>query len=96
MKELDGKFSPVAYAAMRFVVAALYTCHGVQKVFGVLGGHPMPHGSLLALSGGQSCTRFSLCPRASKSCRTTGSIRRLSGSYSAGLIQGRSICHSAC
>jgi len=51
MKDLEGKFSPVAYAAMRFVVAALYTCHGVQKVFGVLGGHPMPHGSLPYIGG---------------------------------------------
>jgi len=51
MKDPEGRFSPIAYAAMRFVVAALYTCHGAQKVFGVLGGHPMPHGSLAYIGG---------------------------------------------
>jgi len=51
MKDIEGKFSPAAYAAMRFVVAALYTCHGAQKVFGVLGGHAMAHGSLPYIGG---------------------------------------------
>lgn len=36
---------------MRFVLAALYSCHGVQKLFGALGGHPAPAGSLLFMAG---------------------------------------------
>lgn len=51
MRDLEGKFSPAAYAAMRFIIAALYTCHGAQKVFGVLGGHAMPHASLPYVGG---------------------------------------------
>ena len=51
MNELGGRFSEWAYAAMRFVVAALYACHGAQKVFGVLGGQVMPRGSLLFFAG---------------------------------------------
>jgi len=47
LKEPTGRFTSLAYAAMRFVVAALYTCHGAQKLFGVLGGHVVPRGSLL-------------------------------------------------
>jgi putative oxidoreductase len=51
LKEPSGRFSSFAYAAMRFVVAALYACHGAQKVFGVFGGHAMPRGSLLFFAG---------------------------------------------
>ncbi|HET7452357.1 MAG TPA: DoxX family protein [Thermoanaerobaculia bacterium] len=40
-----------AYAALRLVVAALYTCHGVQKIFGAFGGHAAPRGSLLFAAG---------------------------------------------
>lgn len=28
-----------AYSAMRFVIGFLFLCHGLQKLFGVLGGH---------------------------------------------------------
>ncbi|HYK41188.1 MAG TPA: DoxX family protein [Thermoanaerobaculia bacterium] len=47
MNEAPGRFSDAAYAAMRVVVAALYACHGAQKLFGVLGGHVVPRNSLL-------------------------------------------------
>jgi len=47
MSDAPGRLSEAAYAAMRFIVAALYACHGAQKLFGVLGGHVVPHGSLL-------------------------------------------------
>jgi putative oxidoreductase len=33
------KFEPTAYAALRIVFGFLFACHGVQKCFGVLGGH---------------------------------------------------------
>jgi putative oxidoreductase len=39
------------YAAMRLVVAALYTCHGAQKIFGAFGGHASPRGTLLFAAG---------------------------------------------
>jgi len=47
VNEAPGRFSDAAYAAMRVVVAALYACHGAQKLFGVLGGHVVPRNSLL-------------------------------------------------
>lgn len=34
-----GKYAQVLYAVMRVVVGLLFTCHGAQKLFGVLGGH---------------------------------------------------------
>jgi putative oxidoreductase len=51
MKEPSGRFTSLAYSAMRFVVAALYTCHGAQKIFGVLGKDAVPRGSLLFFAG---------------------------------------------
>ena len=51
MPDALGRPSDAAYAAMRFVVAVLYACHGAQKLFGVLGGHPAPRGSLLFAAG---------------------------------------------
>lgn len=33
-----GRYTEQAYALMRIVVPFLYLCHGVQKLFGVLGG----------------------------------------------------------
>jgi putative oxidoreductase len=44
-------FNEIAYTAMRVVVAFLYWCHGVQKVFGAFGGHQMPLGSKLGVAG---------------------------------------------
>ena len=39
------KLEPTAYAALRIVFGFLFACHGVTKVFGVLGGH-RPHSVL--------------------------------------------------
>jgi putative oxidoreductase len=39
------KFEPTAYAALRIVFGFLFACHGVTKVFGVMGGH-RPHSVL--------------------------------------------------
>jgi putative oxidoreductase len=38
MEKFLGDFSPHAYALMRIVVGLLFTCHGLQKVFGWFGG----------------------------------------------------------
>ena len=39
------KFEPYAYAALRIVFGFLFACHGVGKIFGVL-GQPKPHSVL--------------------------------------------------
>ncbi len=51
MTDAPGRLSDSVYAAMRVVVAALYACHGAQKLFGVLGGHAVPRGSLPFAAG---------------------------------------------
>jgi putative oxidoreductase len=33
------RFVEPVYAVMRFIVGALFACHGAQKLFGVLGGN---------------------------------------------------------
>jgi len=40
MERLLGRFAEIFYALMRFVVGALFACHGAQKLFHVFGG---PH-----------------------------------------------------
>ena len=45
------KFEPTAYAAVRIVFGFLFACHGVSKVFSVLGGHK-PHDVLGWTSAG--------------------------------------------
>lgn len=47
MEPRFGKSADLLYGLMRFVIAALYACHGAQKLFGVFGGHPVPRPSLL-------------------------------------------------
>lgn len=47
-----GRHSEQAYALMRIVVALLYFCHGAQKLFGVLGGHPVWGGPPLFIAAG--------------------------------------------
>lgn len=41
----------VTYAAMRAVLASLFFAHGLQKVFGLLGGHQFPLTSQLGIAG---------------------------------------------
>ena len=37
------RFSEQAYATVRFIIGALFACHGAQKLFGVLGGKQELH-----------------------------------------------------
>jgi putative oxidoreductase len=41
------RYSEAAYALLRVVAGLLFLCHGLQKVFGVLGGHKVTEGLLL-------------------------------------------------
>jgi putative oxidoreductase len=43
-----GKLEEPIYSLFRFFIAALYTCHGLQKVFGMFGGHPASGKLMLA------------------------------------------------
>lgn len=43
--------SPYLYAALRVVAGLLFAQHGVQKLFGLLGGTPMPVFSQLWVAG---------------------------------------------
>lgn len=46
---LGARYEAPAYALLRAVSGSLFLCHGLQKLFGVLGGTPMPVGSQLWL-----------------------------------------------
>ena len=46
-----SKYSDVLYAVMRLVVGLLFACHGVQKLFGVLGGQSQVSNPVLLAAG---------------------------------------------
>lgn len=46
-----AKYSDLAYAILRLIVGFLFTCHGLQKVFGLLGGRVQLSDPLGAISG---------------------------------------------
>ncbi len=48
---LLGRHTELIYAVMRFVVGALFACHGAQKLFGVLGGQQMTGNSMMLAAG---------------------------------------------
>jgi putative oxidoreductase len=52
MERWLGRYGDVLYALMRFVVGALFACHGAQKLFGVLGGQAVPHGNTKMMAAG--------------------------------------------
>jgi putative oxidoreductase len=45
------RFSPAAYAALRMVAGFLFMCHGLQKMFGVLGGNQVELMSQMGAAG---------------------------------------------
>jgi putative oxidoreductase len=56
MDHILGQYSPYLYAVLRIVAGFLFTCHGAQKLFGVLGGvgptgGTAPLFSLMGLAG---------------------------------------------
>ena len=51
MQRILGRFGEAAYAAMRIVLAFIFMCHGLQKLFGVLGGRVVPLASLAGVAG---------------------------------------------
>jgi putative oxidoreductase len=46
-----GRYGDIIYAVFRFMVGALFACHGAQKLFGVLGGQKMTANPMM-LAGG--------------------------------------------
>lgn len=48
---LLAKYSDQIYSAMRVVIGFLFSCHGAQKLFGVLGGQTVWHNSLMVVAG---------------------------------------------
>jgi putative oxidoreductase len=46
-----GKFSPRIYALLRIVAGFMFLCHGLQKLFGVLGGQKVPMWSQFWIGG---------------------------------------------
>jgi len=46
-----SKLEDFALALTRIVFAFLFACHGAQKLFGVLGGHPMLHNPWMLTAG---------------------------------------------
>jgi len=45
-----GRFSSHIYAIMRIVVGFMFSCHGAQKLFGVLGGHGRVHEPMMLVA----------------------------------------------
>ncbi len=51
MQSLLAPYSPYLYALLRIVAGLLFMQHGVQKLFGALGGTQMPLMSQMGLAG---------------------------------------------
>jgi putative oxidoreductase len=51
MERLLGRFAPESYALVRIISGLLFACHGAQKLFGVLGGKPVPLMSQMGIAG---------------------------------------------
>ena len=51
MQSLLGRYSPYFYALLRIVAGLLFMQHGVQKLFGLLGGTRQPLMSQMGLAG---------------------------------------------
>ena len=51
MKSVAGQFSEPAFALLRIVAGLLFAFHGVQKIFGILGGQQPPMFSQIWVAG---------------------------------------------
>jgi putative oxidoreductase len=51
MERWLGKYSEECYSIMRIIVGLLFTCHGAQKLFGVLGGQGLSSDPLIITAG---------------------------------------------
>jgi len=51
MNNVLAPFANRAYALLRMIAGAMFLCHGLQKLFGVLGGQQPPAGSQLWIGG---------------------------------------------
>jgi putative oxidoreductase len=51
MEPVLGRFAGPIYSILRLVAGALFACHGLQKLLGVLGGHAQPIASQMGLAG---------------------------------------------
>jgi putative oxidoreductase len=51
MRSIFGRLQEPAYFLLRLGVGFMFTCHGLQKVFGLLGGEVQPTLSLLWVGG---------------------------------------------
>jgi putative oxidoreductase len=51
MQRFLGRYAEAAYALLRVVAGLMFAVHGAQKLFGFLGGHQMPVGSLFGVGG---------------------------------------------
>lgn len=51
MKFTLARLEPIVYGALRMIAGAMFACHGLQKTFGILGGHAVPLTSQLGLGG---------------------------------------------
>ena len=51
MERVLSRFGGIFYAAMRIVLALIYMAHGLQKLFGMFGGHVVPLASMFGVAG---------------------------------------------
>lgn len=51
MRRILGRQTDTIYGLFRIVAGFLFMCHGLQKMFGVLGGQVQPAGSLAWVAG---------------------------------------------
>jgi putative oxidoreductase len=51
MQRFLGRYAEIAYTLLRVVAGLMFAVHGAQKLFGFLGGHQQPIGSLLWVGG---------------------------------------------
>lgn len=51
MKPILGRFAEPAYALLRVVAGLMFAFHGVQKIFGILGGQQPPMFSQIWFAG---------------------------------------------